>query len=333
VITTRLVHAGSAVLDLVYRIDHLPTPGSEVVASGFAAFPGGGFNVMAAAARTGLAVAYAGPHGTGPNGDVLRRGLAREGIDCLLPPDPARDSGSCVVLVTDDAERTFISHPGAEGHLAPGALDAIALQPGDVVFASGYPLSYAGSRDTLARFIGALPAGVPFVLDPAPVVAAIPADILAAVLARTTWLSLNTAEAAVVTGGAAPERTLAALRERCPSADGIVLRAGAGGCVVAEGRSEPVTVAGFPVTAIDTTGAGDVHIGAFLAALGAGTDAPEAARFANAAAALSVMRPGGGDAPTRDEIIDFLERNGERAPALVRPTGRADANRPQRRAP
>ena len=64
-----------------------------MLARGSQLSPGGGFNVMAAAARQGLPVAYAGAHGTGPFADLARAGLAAEGIEVLQPagrtPTPA----------------------------------------------------------------------------------------------------------------------------------------------------------------------------------------------------------------------------------------------------
>ena len=65
---------------------------------------------------------------------------------------------------------------------------------------------------------------------------------------------------------------------------------------------------GFPVDAVDTNGAGDTHAGVFIAALAHGADPLEAARRANAAAALSVTRPGPATAPTAAELAEFLAR-------------------------
>ncbi len=307
----RLLHLGSAVVDLVFRIDRLPEPGAEAVARSFEARPGGGYNVMVAAARAGLPVAYAGAHGRGPNGDLLRAAMVREGIEVLMAPDPARDSGTCVVLLTDDAERTFVSWPGAEGHLDRRALAGVQVRTGDAAFASGYPLTYPGSRGPLAEAIERLPEDIVFVFDPSPVVADIPEDILERVLARTTWLSLNRAEARVLAGPDDPKHVAARLLGRCPSASGVVLRAGEAGCILALRGADPVDVPAPKVSAVDTNGAGDVHIGAFLAALAEGRDGPDAAGFANAAAALSVTRPGGDSAPTRAETLRFMhEREG-----------------------
>ncbi len=57
-----------------------------------------------------------------------------------------------------------------------GMLAQVSLRPGDWVFTSGYTLSYPGSREALADWIEALPPEIPFVFDPAPVVAEIPRE-------------------------------------------------------------------------------------------------------------------------------------------------------------
>jgi len=63
---TRLLHLGNVVVDVVLNVPALPEPGGDVFATGVQTTAGGGFNVMAAAARQGLAVAYGGVIGTGP---------------------------------------------------------------------------------------------------------------------------------------------------------------------------------------------------------------------------------------------------------------------------
>jgi sugar/nucleoside kinase (ribokinase family) len=65
-------------------------------------------------------------------------------------------------------------------------------------------------------------------------------------------------------------------------------------------------IAAPAVTAVDTTGAGDAHSGVFLAGLAAGLTVGEAARRANAAAALTVTRAGAATSPTRAELHRFL---------------------------
>lgn len=312
----RLVHVGSAVVDYVYRIDTLPTPGEDKIADAYAQLIGGGFNMMAAAARTGMKVVFGGQHGTGPVGDCLRSALAAEGIDILTPRAPDRDTGNCVVLVTADAERTFVSHAGAEGFLTPASLEPVTLTAGDWVFTSGYTLTYPDSREVLADWIGALPADVVFVLDPTSVVAGIPPALLARVLKRANWLSCNAYEAGVIAGpGPVEEIARRLLSDHCPGAAGVVIRRGERGCFLRLADGTARHVPAFAVAAIDTNGAGDTHVGAFVGALSRGDDPFGAARYANAAAAISVTRHGGSSAPTHAEIETFLSRAGALATA------------------
>ena len=310
----RLVHIGSAVVDYVYRIDALPAPGMEKTASSFAQVAGGGFNMMVAASRTGMTVVFGGQLGSGPNGDFLRAAFAAEGIETLTPPSPLMDSGNCVAMISADAERTFVSWPGAESVLSLDMMQPVSAAPGDLVFTSGYTLSYPASREALTDWIEALPADIPFVFDPTPVIPDIPRPILARVLGRTTWLSCNTTEAAEI-AGAGDVEVLAArlLADHCPKAAGVVIRAGAKGCFVRLADGSTQTIPGFKIAAIDTNGAGDTHIGAFVSALSRGMPAFEAARYANAAAALSVTRHGGSSAPSDQEIQIFLSHAADRA--------------------
>jgi sugar/nucleoside kinase (ribokinase family) len=60
------------------------------------------------------------------------------------------------------------------------------------------------------------------------------------------------------------------------------------------------------IMAVDTTGAGDAHSGVFLAGLAAGLTVGDAARRANAAAALTVTRSGPATSPSRAELDQFL---------------------------
>ncbi|MER9866191.1 PfkB family carbohydrate kinase [Mesorhizobium sp. M0136] len=303
----RLVHVGSAVVDYVYRIDALPAPGTEKTASSFVQVAGGGFNMMVAASRTGMTVVFGGQLGSGPNGDFLRAAFAAEGIAILTPASLVMDSGNCVAMISGNAERTFVSWPGAESVLSLGMMAPVRVAPGDWVFASGYTLSYVGSRDALVDWTEALPAEIPLVFDPTPVISDIPRTILDRVLAHTSWLSCNTAEAAEIAGTGDVEAIAARLlASHCSKAAGVVVRAGAKGCFVRLADGTAKDVPGFKVAAVDTNGAGDTHIGAFVSALARGMPPFAAARYANAAAAISVTRHGGSSAPTDHEIQTFL---------------------------
>jgi sugar/nucleoside kinase (ribokinase family) len=97
---------------------------------------------------------------------------------------------------------------------------------------------------------------------------------------------------------------------------GVVVRDGGEGCVVAvDGRVTRVPVPGGPVTPVDTSGAGDAHVGAFAAALARGLPPEEAGRWANAAAARCVLARGPATAPT----LDVTRADVQGAPAAGHP--------------
>jgi sugar/nucleoside kinase (ribokinase family) len=309
----RLVLAGEALVDVVLRVPGLPPRGGDLLATSSQVAVGGGFNVMAAAARQGLPVLYAGGHGTGPWGDLVRAALATEGIGLLRPADPSRDTGFDVALVESDAERTFVTSLGAESISEPGSWDAVPAGPGDAVYVSGYGLVPAGSGAALGAWAAALRPGVLLFMDPGPLAAQIPEPVLGPVLARCDWLSCNAREAALLGGGADPERAAGRLLARTARAS-IIVRSGPDGCFLAprphdeRGRPSAEHLPAPAVSAVDTTGAGDAHSGVFLAALADGLSPADAARRANAAAALAVTRPGPATCPTRAELDAWLAR-------------------------
>ncbi|HEV7253027.1 MAG TPA: PfkB family carbohydrate kinase [Mesorhizobium sp.] len=316
-----LLHMGGAVVDLVHWIPALPLPGAESTADGFVALPGGGFNAMLAARRAGLDVVYGGGHGVGPNGDLLRRAFAAEGLGVLLPASPERDSGHCVVLVTPDGERTFVTWPGAEAHLDAAWLSAYRPPTGSWVFLSGYTMSYEESRIEIATWLEGLSPQHPVIFDPSTVVGDIPSYLIDRALARTTWLTLNAREGEALAGPGSPEAVTRRLLGKCSRAHGVVLRVGAGGAHLRLRDGTFTSVPGFAVEAVDTNGAGDTHGGFLAAGLMRGTDPVAAVRLANAAAAISVTRKGGAAAPTRDELAAFLRARGEEETQLEHHSG------------
>ncbi|MFJ4921634.1 PfkB family carbohydrate kinase [Streptomyces sp. NPDC088725] len=329
---SRLVLAGNVIADLVIEIPALPERGGDVIGTRTELTAGGGFNTLVAAGRLGTEAVFAGLHGTGPYGDLVREALAAEGIRALLPVREDGDTGFTVAMVDAGGERTFVTGFGVDARLTEADVASVErqLRPGDLVQLSGYGLVMPVNGPLLSRFTAALPADVTVCFDPAPLVADIPQALLAPVLARTDWLSCNAREARLLSGHADPGTAAKALRERLAPGAGVLVRADKDGCWLAApgsadgGGSEPVHVPGFPVRAVDSNGAGDAHVGAFLALLGQGFDPLTAARGANAAAAYAVTRRGPATAPDRTELMAFLGDD----PLAQRLAGRRGGSRP-----
>jgi ribokinase len=148
-------------------------------------------------------------------------------------------------------------------------------------------------------------AHVAVMLDPAPA-AALPD----AVWNQVAWFTPNETEAAFYVGdGTNVEES--AKRLLAKGLGGVVLKRGGDGAYVAVASGKAEWVKPFKVDAIDTVGAGDCFNGAFAVALLEGKDPWTAARFANAAAAISVTRKGAqASIPTRAEVDEFLKKNG-----------------------
>jgi sugar/nucleoside kinase (ribokinase family) len=296
----RLVGLASVLVDLTVRVPALPARGGDVLGADGGHAAGGGINALATAARLGLRAAYAGRHGTGPSGDAVRRDLAREGITVLRPPEPGADTGTCLVLLEPDGERTFVTVPGVEAVQDRDALAGVGLLPGDALYASGYDLAYPGSGPALSSWLAALPrradGGPWLLLDPGPLAAQIPREALAAVLRRADAVSLSAAEQAPLGGGEEPVPGL-------PPDAVVVLRRGADGATVtAPGLTLDVPGRPAPGPVVDSNGAGDVHTGALVAALARGLGWPGALAVAAAAAAWSVTRRGASTGPDPREL-------------------------------
>lgn len=301
----RLVHLGNVLVDMVLYVPNLPAPGGDVLASDSRIIAGGGLNVMVSARRQGLPTAYGGMHGTGPFAELARAGLTEAGVELLQPPYPDEDTGFTLALVDDTGERTFATSPGAEARLSADRLAGLRPRPADVIYLSGYGLAYPVNGPALAAWLSTVDPSVTVVVDPGPLVTTIPAPVLTAVLARADWLSCNEREALAMTETSDPDNAIRMLTGRA----GVVVRTGPRGCLLAAADGPVWTVPGFPVTAVDTNGAGDAHVGAFIAGLVGGLSALDAARRANAAAAIAVSRRGPTTAPTAAEVDAFLARS------------------------
>ncbi|TAG17079.1 MAG: hypothetical protein EAZ40_12440, partial [Rhodobacterales bacterium] len=127
---------------------------------------------------------------------------------------------------------------------------------------------------------------------------------LAAALQAAHWVSANRAEALVLTGQPDPARAAMALADR---PGGAVVRDGAAGAWLALQGQAARHVPAHKVAAIDTNGAGDTHVGAFIAGLAAGHPPEGACQIANIAAALSITKAGPATAPALTEVMPLFE--------------------------
>ena len=300
---SRLLHTGQVIVDLVMGLDTLPASGGDVLANSASFQVGGGFNVMAAARRNGLPVVYLGRHGDGRFGELARAAMQAEGVEMALAASAGKDTGLCVSLTEASTERTFISHLGAEGELSADDLAQIVPRIDDYVYVSGYSLLLEGKAQPLLDWLLALPREIVVVFDPGPLVKAPDSALMRALLPRIDIWTSNGPEALAFTGATDMSQALPVLNQHLQAL--LVVRDGPNGCWVGRG-AETEHVPGFKVQAVDSNGAGDAHAGVFIAGLAQGLKPVEAARRANAAAALAVTRWGPATSPGVTEVDALL---------------------------
>jgi sugar/nucleoside kinase (ribokinase family) len=304
-VAPRLILVDSVVVDVVLNVGALPERGSDTLVEHSDSFAGGGFNVMAAASRLGLASVYGGVVGLGPFATIAQEAMRLEDIVVATPPIDDVDTGFVVAIVEDGGERTFLTSVGAEATLSTSQLDELDVTESDFVYFSGYALLHESNARALLGFLTQIPAATCFLFDPGPIVSEISASMLDAVFERVDWFSCNQREAFLIADSADPAEAARGLRARM-NRGGAIVRIGGDGCVVAESERHSEVVPGFAVVSVDTNGAGDCHVGAFAAQLALGRPPVEAARWANAAAALSVTKHGPATGPTSQELQEFL---------------------------
>ena len=304
----RIVVVGSFNMDLVVRLPAIPRPGETLLGGVFATYPGGkGSNQAVAAARLGGEVTMIGRVGADAFGDQLLSMARSEGIDTrFVSIDPHAATGVALIEVDAQGQNSIAVASGANFTLtAVDVASAFAhLERVDLlVMPLETPIDTILTAAELAR-----KAGARVVLNPAP------AQHLSPELLRNVDLLIpNEHEAAFMTGTAihSPQDARQAAAHLLQSGPGtVIVTMGSQGALIAQAaQSENVytQTSAFSVKAVDTTAAGDGFVGALAVALGEGRSLPAAARFASAAAAISVTRVGAQPSlPTRMEVEEFL---------------------------
>ncbi|MDR3793561.1 MAG: ribokinase [Terracidiphilus sp.] len=299
-----IVVVGSINMDLVAHTHHIPVPGQTVIGTGFDTTPGGkGANQAVAAARLGYPVTMVGAVGEDVFGQALLDNLASSGVRTQAVARLSGPSGVAPILIADNGENSIVVIPGANGKMDRAAVDrhaALIRSAGLVLCQLELPM-----ETVLHTFALCAEAGVPVILDPAPA-----APLPDAAFPQIAWFTPNETEAAFYLGNTTTPED-AAHRLLAKGLKGVVLKRGSEGAYVAHAGGKAAWVKSFPVQAVDTVAAGDCFNGAFAVALLEGNDPWAAARFAAAAAAISVTRRGAqASMPSRAEVNAFLATAG-----------------------
>ncbi len=307
-VTPRVTVLGSMNMDISVTVPRLPGPGATVLGSAARVAPGGkGGNQAVAAARLGAQVRMAGCVGGDDFGGRLIGALQAESVGTSAVRAVTEvASGLALITVDADGENIITVAPGANQAVGEAEVAAACALPGDVlVISAEIPVTAIAAALARARIGNAV-----CLLNLAPPPPG-PASLLAG---GVDWLVVNEPEAAAVLGrpvsGPADARAAAADLAAAQPGPGprpahVVVTAGADGAAFA-GPDGTGVVAGFPVHAVDSVGAGDTFVGALAVALAVGAPPGAAVRAACAAAAVATTRHGTQEAMPRPADVVAL---------------------------
>lgn len=300
----KIVVAGSINMDVVARSEHHPVPGETVIGSDLQYFPGGkGSNQAVAAGRIGGSAYLVGKLGKDAFGNAMKTFLEGENLllDYLTYSD-THPTGVALIVVNAESENTIVVVPGSNGILSPADVSTIELNPGDVVL-SQFEIP---QETVLSLFQRAKNAGATTILNPAPAARFVPG-----LAEAVDYLVVNETELAFLSDEEISWENIAVLHQqslklRTREDQVIIVTLGAKGLICVDG-DDLIEVPGFPVEAVDTTGAGDCFVGALAASLADGHPLVSTLRFATAAAALSVQCMGASPSmPGHDDVLRLL---------------------------
>ncbi|MBI1310007.1 ribokinase [bacterium] len=319
--TPQIIVLGSVNVDLVIRSPLLPRAGETVIGGAFYEAAGGkGANQAVAAARASAApIGFIAAVGSD---DFGRRSLKQLRGENILTQHvrmvEGAATGVALIMVDEHGENQISVASGANALLTPDDVAAVA----DEWFESA-KVFVASLESPIETVISGLRRakehGLTTVLNPAPACEEIRNP---EILKLVDVLTPNETEATFLSGW----DVLEDLEDVCiwceqlrqKGSRSVVITRGERGCVVREEVGDPSLIAPYVVSAVDATAAGDCFNGALAAALAEGRTLIEAARFANAAAALSVQNTGAVPSlPTRTAIDNFAASDAPQRDALL----------------
>lgn len=251
---------------------------------------GSAANAMIALAQSGGKAFYSGKVSQDTNGEFYRQDLLTAGIEFNVHPAPVSNgpTGTCLVLTTPDAERTMCTNLGVSIALAPTDLDVERLSWCKYSYVEGYLWDSPDPRKASIEAMEQskrLGVKVAFTFSDPFLVDRFTDDFHKLVSEYCDVVFCNADEVRRFFESDSLEECARKMGELT---DLALITNGAKGCLVVENQ-QVSEVAGFPVQAIDTVGAGDAFAGGTLFGLTNGLSATQAARWGNYLASLVVQ--------------------------------------------
>lgn len=292
----RLLIIGSTCVDVILRLDHLPTTGEDMHPVQRFAMGGCAFNVAQVPKAYDVDLRFVTPIGDhGVFSDFVRAHLSNAGFRGPITV-PDSENGCCYCLVERSGERTFLSVHGVEYSFHAEYMAAFAGERFDYTYICGLEVEEKTGGE-LVSWLEAHPdiAGT-VVYAPGPRGIEVDADRTERILAMHPILHLNEQEAQALAGRADTDTNsvlAAAQALHAKTGNMVVVTRGADGVLWISADGSVHTAPSVPATVVDTIGAGDSHCGAVLTGLTLGWSEDDTMRFANQVASEVVAQEGG----------------------------------------
>lgn len=292
---------GSINMDIVSQVEKHPQPGETVLGKDFLYIPGGkGSNQAIAARRLGGEVSMLGKMGEDAFASAMLDFYKTEDLNIEnISQTNKAPTGAAFVGVDSNSENIIYVSGGANDTLSTEDVEALEIGEADIVSATlETPIAATKRMFERAKEVGGYT-----VLNAAPAV--LEAKVL---LPLTDCLIVNEIELAAFadTNVSTEKKAVISALEKLKEVKCVIATLGKKG-VVARVDGQVIEVEGHVVSAVDTTGAGDCFVGAFVTALQEKKTIQEAIAFANGAAAISVQRLGAAvSMPTKQELEKYF---------------------------
>ncbi|WP_305908983.1 ribokinase [Methylomarinum sp. Ch1-1] len=304
----KAIVVGSINMDIVAFVQDHPKTGETIFGREVKYFPGGkGSNQAVSCKRLGSETLMIGRLGDDAFGGQLLAFQQQQGIDISgVRQLENTATGAAFITVADSADNSIVVVPGANALWDDGFIDELTIEQGDIVLAQfEIPDTVIEKTFNKAKAVGAMT-----ILNPTPV-----RTINADIRNSTDLIVVNEHELAALSGreiDVHKDDTIFNGAARLHQEDYgtiIVTLGDKGARLVQAGQKH--AIAARPVSAVDTTGAGDTFIGGIAAGLLSGLDLIRACELANIAASISVTREGAAASiPSLDEVNKLLRKRG-----------------------
>ena len=285
-------------------LSEAPKMGGEILASEFRLTLGSASAIFACGvAKLGHDVTFIARVGSDHFGKFCLSALRDAGISTrYVSRDKDLKTGVTISLSTPD-DRALVTYPGAIAALGPEDVNSSRLKGHNHLHMTSYFLQTRLQASFPQIFREARQLGLTTSFDPNSDPTQSWSKSIREVFAYTDLLFVNKAETLSLTRSRTINAALKVLGQEVSCA---VIKLGPEGAIAIKG-GEITSAAGFPIKAVDTTGAGDSFAAGFVSSYLRGRPVKECLGVANACGALSTLKAGGTEGqPTRQTLKRFL---------------------------